>query len=804
MLFKRLLIVNLLIFIVFEASVSQNLSQVVRGRIIEKVSKLPISGATIILQGDTADFIATATDIDGYFRLEKIIVGRHSFKVSALGFEGQVLSDILVESSREVVLNIELSDAPVTLDDVTVKTSHYGAAQNDFALISARSFTVSETERYAGSRGDPARMASNFAGVQGADDSRNDIIIRGNSPQGVLWQVENIPIPNPNHFAIPGTGGGPVNIINNKTLANSDFYTGAFPAQYGNGIAGVFDLSLRNGNNEQYEGAFQFGFLGTELLLEGPMSKEKKSSFLVNYRYSSLALFSAVNFNIGTDAVPRYQDGSFKLSFPSKRGIFSLWGIGGKSNIDIVISDQKVPGNDLYGDDDRDQYFGTDMGVVGMTYNHSFKDIYWKNSLAASVLTQKTHHEFVYRHLDANQEYVLDSLADLLDYKFKQNKITYATSLSKKIGSKSVIKLGVINDMYLFSYVDSVRELDTAQIDYYEFSKRWGSRDNGLLLQPYLQWKYDARANLSFNFGIHSQYFSLNNSQSLFEPRASFKWDVRPTHTISGGVGVHSQMISPYLYFYSLDEGKTLHNKDIGFIKSNHYILGYEKILGDKARVKTELYYQNLYNIPVTVKSSSFSLINTGSGFERFFPDTLQNTGTGSNYGIELTVERFFQKKYFFLITGALFQSKYTGSDGVERDTDFNGNYALNFLGTRTFKVKQKNMLSLGLKITYAGGRRYGPADIAASQAKRELVYIDSLRNTLQFRDYFRADLKINYVINRKKVTHEIALDLINILGVKNVLTLSYVPDRNDPSKGAIIEQYQLGFLPLFYYRLGF
>ena len=182
-------------------------------------------------------------------------------------------------------------------------------------------------------------MASNFAGVQGADDSRNDIVVRGNSPIGVLWRLEGVDIPNPNHFAIAGTTGGPVSIINNKYLSNSDFFTGAFPAEYGNSIAGVFDLNMRRGNNEQHEFSGQLGFLGTELFAEGPINKSKKSSYLGSFRYSTLQLFQFMNLSIGTSAVPNYFDGGVKLSFPKGTSIINVFAIGGKSNIDILDKD---------------------------------------------------------------------------------------------------------------------------------------------------------------------------------------------------------------------------------------------------------------------------------------------------------------------------------------------------------------------------------------------------------------------------------------------------------------------------------
>ncbi|MCB0797321.1 MAG: carboxypeptidase-like regulatory domain-containing protein, partial [Chitinophagales bacterium] len=316
---KQVLILSFLFPLLVQA---QDLKQTIRGNIIDRESKATLPGANVLLYADTVFLSGTTTNEDGNFRLEGP-VGRVDLVVRYIGYQDFFITNLVVSSGKEVVLQIELEESAQALDEVTITAFREGEVVNDMATVSVRSFTVEETDRYAGSRGDPARMASNFAGVQGADDSRNDLVIRGNSPIGVLWRLENLDIPNPNHFAIAGTTGGPVSIINNKYLSNSDFFTGAFPAEYGNATAGVFDLQMRKGNDEQYEFSGQLGFLGTELFAEGPLSKENKSSFLVSYRYSTLQLFESLNIQIGTEAVPRYQDGAVKLFFPLKNGSIS-------------------------------------------------------------------------------------------------------------------------------------------------------------------------------------------------------------------------------------------------------------------------------------------------------------------------------------------------------------------------------------------------------------------------------------------------------------------------------------------------
>ena len=800
----------------FSLCAQAQLTQTIRGTVKDKESKFPLMGVNIIVKyyNDSSSFIGTVSDLDGNFKIENVKVGRIKMVFKYIGFKPVDLDNLLLNSAKELILTIDMEESAVQVNEVQITATRAGDPLNEMATVSSRAFTIAETDRYAGSRGDPARMASNFAGVQGADDSRNDIIIRGNSPQSVLWRIEGVDIPNPNHFAIAGTAGGPVSIINNKTLANSDFYTSAFPAEFGNTVAGAFDLRLRNGNNRKFEKTAQLGFLGTDLTLEGPLKKGSNSSFLVTYRYSTLAMFSKLGINIGTDATPNYQDGFFKLNFDlKKKGYLSFWGLGGSSNIDIKISDQIVPNRNLYGDNDRDQNFGTSMAISGLTYSKPInKSTFIKNTFAVSTENQKANHNLIFRHLefDGNRNdsiFKVDSLVPMLDYKFKQNKISNSFYVNHKINAAQTFKAGIITDLILWNMLDSVRDINVASPNYFSWSTRWNTATSAFLIQPYAMWKYKYLEKITVTAGLHAQYFTLSKSASWVEPRVGIRVDLPHRSNWTAGAGLHSQTQPYYTYFYGKDEnsdGKIdLYNKNMGFTKSLHTVTGYEKMIGKFMRFKTEAYYQTLWNVPVSVAKSSFSLVNTGSGFSRFFPDSLQNTGTATNYGIEFTFEKFYSNNYLFLFTASFFDSKYTGSDGIQRNTDFNGKYAMNALLTREFKIGKASVLGLGSKFTMAGGRWYGPADSVLSNQQREVVYVDALRNTLQFKDYMRFDLRVEYKISRPKVSHEIAIDFVNLFGIKNVLKLSYAPDDPTATNG-IRQEYQLGFLPLFYYKIDF
>ena len=794
----------------------------ISGSIVDAEARYPLMGATVQLL--TVEGVVTSADLDGRFQLDEVPLGRHALKVSFMGYEPRVLEGVVVTSGRPVVLDVDLQESVVAIQAAEVTATQAGEVMNDMATVSARAFTVEETDRYAGSRGDPARMASNFAGVQGADDSRNDIVVRGNSPSGVLWRVEGVDLPNPNHFSVPGTGGGPVAIVNNKTLANSDFFTAAFPAEFGNSTAAVFDLRLRNGNQDQWHGSSQLGFLGTEVLAEGPLNRDKRSSLLINYRYSTAVIFSKLGIDIGTSAVPKYQDGSFKLHVPTGGGgAFSLWGLGGNSSVDILISDQERPERNIYGDNDRDQYFRTGMGIVGATYTKPINErTYVKSTLAVSRDWQDSRHEFVTRDLVvANGDTAFDNVSTqpLMGYLFEKTRISFASHANRKLNvdkGTASLRFGLNADAMMWSFNDSIRPFvwapDAAGEDSLTlggFDRRWDANLNSVLLQPFAQVKWRPSEPWTLTAGLHSMMDTRSGATSWVEPRLGAQYVTAGGTAWSLGSGLHSQMQTPYLYASS--DGA---NEAMDFTKSVHTVVGMSRRLGAFWSMKAEAYWQELYNIPVAdtttawgANNLSYSLINAGGGFSRLFPDSLVNEGRGRNKGVELTLSRAFRDGWFLLFTGSLFDAQYTGADGNYRNTDFNGRYAWNALASKEWQLGTSWSLVTGAKCTMAGGRWYGEVDEEQSLDQRELIWDDASRNSRQFDDYFRLDFKTNLTWNRPSTTHELGVDWVNILGTENILKLTYAPDdaaTDDPNYNPVREEYQLGFLPIFFYRVDF
>lgn len=774
---------------------AQTLSQTIRGKIIDADSKSVLFGATVVLL-NTDTLMGTVTDIEGTFRLKEVSVGRHSLKATCIGYEEVILNNILVTSAKEVVLTIELHEKIYTSATVEIiEKTDKARANNELTTVSSRSFEAEETGRYAGSRGDPSRMAANYAGVSSGNDARNDIIVRGNSPLGVLWRMEGIDIPNPNHFSAQGATGGPISMLNNNILGSSDFLTGAFPAEYGNKTAAVFDIKLRNGNNEKQEYTGQLGINGIELGAEGPVSKKQGSSFLINYRYSTLEVFNKLGIRFGVSASPTYQDVSFKVVLPAKRaGMFSIWGIGGSSALSLLDSERKE--NDWsYISSGENLIFKTNMGAMGLSHLYFFNTrLSGKFSLSSSG---------TYLEASVDTLHSASSTA-FLKYKNKSTEANYVANYTviNKINARHLIKAGATYQAIYFN------ALSFLYLQHYNGYIHLFSVKNSFagFAQAFVHWQFRPTEKITLNTGFHSQYFFLNNSSS-YEPRLGLNFQLSPTQLINLGYGMHSQMQPTIYYFHETYIPSTnsyyQSNRLLKFSKSQHVVAGYNYNFAKNFRFKAECYYQYLHGVPVQKnRASSFSMINAGSELEGIqLVDSLENKGNGKNYGAEITVEKFFSRHYYFLITTSIYQSVYKGSDHVLHHSSYDGGYVLNALTGYELAIgKQKNRsLSVDLKYTQAGGNRYTPIDLEKSKLVGKAVLIEEQAFTKKLPDYSRFDVKISYKLNRKKTAQSIFIVIENIFDTPNILRESYNKDTQIVQK-----EYQLGLFPYGGYRIEF
>jgi hypothetical protein len=764
-------------------SAQAQLTQTVRGTIVDYDAKTPIVGAKIIIVG-TDPLQGAITDADGNFKIEKVAVGRVTIQIKAMGYQEVYLPGTLVESGKELVLNLEMTEDIKSLNTVTVSSSDQDNSEsiNKMATVSGQTFTVDETQRYAGAINDPARMVSAFAGVTGDAEGDNDIVVRGNSPKGILWRLEGIDIPNPNHFANEGGTGGPVNALNASMLANSDFFSGAFAPEYGNAYSGVFDVRFRQGNNETREYAFSLGLMGTEFTLEGPFKSGYAGSYLFNYRYSTIALLDKAGI-LDFGGIPKYQDLSFKIVLPTKRfGQFSVVGLGGLSTIFQKDEDEET--EMVYGTYD----FNANLGLVGLKHTYFFGEKTHLKSFIAGT-TASNGGSAAWLNSDSSALYKAENQL------FTDNRIKIATTLNHKFNAKNNIQIGAIYTHLNYNLILEENYDNTGV-----FNKLVDGDGNSAMLQGFASWKYRANNKLTFISGLHYTHFFLNDHYAV-EPRVGAKWQLNPSNSISLGAGLHSRVesLSTYLYTEEKTDGTEYKpNMNLGLTKSAHFVLGYGLQLTENLRFKTELYYQHLYNIPVhDDTASSLSLIN----YSNWFPDVhLVNKGTGRNYGAEVTLERSFQNDYYFMMTGSLYQSSYTALDGIERDSRYDAGYAANFLFGKEFKFgdEKNNTIGLNTKFSLLGGNRYTPIDLQASQDAGYTV-LQNKPYASKGDDIFFINLGVTYRLDKPRASHSIKIDIQNLTNNKAAVNEYY-----NSRTGQIEKSTQLSLIPNLVYTIKF
>ena len=767
------------------ASNAQNFTQTISGVVVDKDSRRPLPGATIFIAEDSLRR-NVISDENGKFILTAIPVGRHSIQCTYNGYGNFITDNLLVNSAKEMELIIEMEQQYQQVAGVVIKvTRNPKLPVNKLAVVSTRSFTPEETQRYAASVNDPSRMALSFPGVQPTRDARSDIIIRGNSAAVMLWRLEGIDIPNPNHFARKGSSGGGITIFSSSMLDNSDFSSGAFPAEYGDALSGVFDMRFRKGNQEKQQYSFKAGLIGIDFSAEGPFEKNN-SSYLVNYRYSTLGILNAIGFHLtGEREDNNFQDLSFNLSLPSKnnKSVFNIWGIGGLSKEDYS------PVKNVNDWDEYDDYaiydFKTNMGAAGV--GHSLQ--VGKQSLLKSVIAV----------MQQKITYIDDTLSTqkvpytINDELYKNDRISTSVTFNTQLGSATGWKTGFFASRIGYTFQQSLYDFETKV---YKENIIDGT-GNTWLLQPYTQFNFRLSKKITFNAGLHMMWLALNKTRSI-EPRINLQYRANPNHTISFAIGQHGKILPLGSYFYKTASG-SLPNKDLDIMKSTQFVLAYDWLMKKNWRVHIEGYLQKLTAIPVVNDiNRTFWLLNMIDGYAN---EALVSSGTGRNRGVDLALEKFFSKRWFMISSISVFNSTYAPLSGKNYDTQYNSRTAGSFTTGREWKWKKEKTFVLGGKMLYNGGMPISPLLSGAPVNSREPVLDERRPYSERVPAYFRTDARVSLRKDRKTTAWMLALDIQNLLGIKNTDALSR---RYDLVAQQWIYKKSSGFVPVISYQLDF
>lgn len=762
---------------------SQHLTQNIRGIVTDKAAGTPIAYATIQLE-DAPDKGAI-TDSLGNFLITAIPVGRHTVKATYVGYETSLVREILVSSAKENFLEIAMTENTQELNEVVIRPQvNKEQALNKMALTGARMFSVEEASRYAGGMDDPARLVSSFAGIS-SGVSQNGISIHGNAPHLLQWRLEDIEIPNPNHYAdIATLGGGILSSLSNHVLGNSDFFTGAFPAEYGNAVSGVFDMKMRTGNNRKMENTVQLGILGIDVASEGPLSKKHNSSYIVNYRYSATGLLAHLGMvDLGGDF--DYQDLNFKLNFPTRKlGTFSVWGT---SLIDKYGSDLEEDVNEWEyladgSESKTDQY----MAAGGVSHRYFIGE---KGFLKTTLATTYFRSTASIDMFDTEM-----SSTPYLDMNRKNTNLVFTTSYNHKFSARFTNKTGAS-----FTQMFYDMQMNLAPFVGNPLNVISMGNGNTSLISAYTSNSIGIGNRLTLSLGLNAQMLTLNKHWTL-EPRIGMKWQAGSKASFAVAYGLHSRMEKMDVYYTKTPQtGEKLVNKDLDFTKANHFMLTFDYKLSDDMILKIEPYFQTLFDVPVR-EGDSYSVLNR----EDFYvEDALVNKGKGRNFGIDVTLEKYLSKGYYYMFTGSLFDSRYCGGDNVWHDTKFNRNYILNLLGGKEWMLgrNKQNMLSVNAKLTFQGGDRYSPIDEKATleHPDKEVQYDETRAYSRQLAPIFLTNISVSYKINKKKSAHEFAVKLLNATNYEEYGGHAY----NLKTKKIEANRYAMS-LPNIYYKVEF
>lgn len=779
---------TLIIALVSFSLSAQDFQQTIRGVVKDAENKTIIPGAKVLvsdIQSDSA-IVSVITDQKGEFLIESIAVGRYRVLVSALSYEAVIMEDVLLSSAKEMVLDVELIPGTKSLEAIEVfGTNMRGEPLNRMAITSAITITPEQTSKYAASWDDPLRVALAYPGVSQQSSGFNDFSVRGNSPLGVLYRLEGIPIHNPNHFASIGSSGGFVTQFSSSVLGNSDFYSGVFPAEFGNATTAAFDFRFRNGNNKEREHAFKASFFGLDFATEGPLSKNSDASYLVNYRYSTLGLLAQM-INIG-GLLPVYQDISFNLNLPTKKwGTFKVFGIGGVSS--FLLGADKDSANWTEESNRFERVFGSNSAAVGVSHIiKSSEKGYWHSGIAASGG----------RYFDET-----DYIADDLSYdqrekgEYMDQRLTATVDYNHKFNRRHSNKTGAIFTHVNHDYMNMVYDITIPGLD--TLSQTNGSAQ---YFQLYTQSKFFLSDRLILNVGLHYLHFLLNDNVGI-DPRMGLTYELNPRAKFTLGYGHQSRLEDLTFYFIEQDnaEGQpTYVNQDAQLSKSHQAALNYSQMLTKSLRLTAEVYFQYLYNVPAD-PNGTYSVQNL---FYRLPVGNLENIGEGKNYGLELALQQFTRKGLYFLVSGTVFNAQYKAGDGIWRNTEFNQQFAFNLLAGKEFVLKEKadrkRLFALNVSYRHAGGVWINPIDLEASQTTGWTQFDMSNPYSDRQGNQVGLDVSMNFQVLRKKVTSKWSLSIKNLYTSRQVIRQEYDIETN-----SIKEFTDYGVIPVFGYTLYF
>ncbi len=777
-------LLTILLFLIFAPiAISQDYYQVVRGKVTDSQTFSPIEGVFIEIGSTNTDYVAynLTTNEKGEFYVENVPVGEITILFGGEEHHALYKEDIKVYSSKETVVDVQLRPNSIELSEIEISNNVIrGESLNIMAVNSSVTISPEQSGKFAGSWDDPMRVITSFPGVVQQSSGFNNFTIRGNSPVGMLYRIEGAPVHNPSHFAIIGSSGGFVTQFSNSVLSNSDFFSGAFPAEFGNATSAVFDFKFRNGNNKKREHTFKAGFLGLDIATEGPIGKNKRASYLINYRYSTLGLLSRV-INIGVE--PTYQDLSFNANIPigSKGGLIKIFGIGGLS--DYLLEAERD--STMWDEESRriERSFGSDSGALGVSF---YQPVNAKGYCHTVFSASKGAYNDNSLNIEDDLQETIRQVSEFTD-----QRINFTTDYNYQINRKHFNKTGVsiTQQDHIYNgalYDQALSSLDTLGV----------TSGKSYFFQAYTQSKIDFNDKVSLSAGIHFLHYFLNGANSV-DPRIGINYLTKNNAKFGLNYGHHSRIENQSLYYITDDNGFL--NRDLELYKSHHAALSFVKMLNRNLKFSTEVYYQHHYDVPAEFNGS----YSTQNLFATLPTGQLTNVGTGRNYGVEFLLHRSNVDGFYYLISGSIFDTKYKAGDGIWRNTEFNQNYSYNILIGKEFQLKPKKdksrLLALNANFRQSGGTWATPIDLEASREYGWTRLDQDNPHSVRRAPLYNLDFSISLTKNKVKTSSEFSLKIKNLVSSESVISEFY-----DIRIDAIKEVTDYGVIPVISYELNF
>jgi hypothetical protein len=714
---------------------------VIEGKITNAFNKEPIAYA--IVQVEATTFGATS-DENGAYTITGLNPGMYNLKVSLIGYKPITIYEVQVKSANATFSNIEMEEISTVIQEAVITAQPF--IKKEESPLSLSSIGVSEIKRNPGGNRDISKVIQSLPGVAVTSSFRNDIIVRGGSPNENRFYLDGIEVPTINHFSTQGASGGPVGLINVDFIQNVDFYSGAFPANRGNALSSVLEFKFKDARTDKPAYSFSLGSNDLAATIETPLTKN--STLIASWRRSYLQfLFQALDLPF----LPKYDDFQFKGEIkPDQNNIIEIIGLGAIDKVTLNTSATPTEEN---------QYVLSQIPTnqqwnytIGGSWRH-----FTKNSYQTFVISRNYLNNSAQKYVD-NDESNPDK--KLLDYQSTEaeNKIRVEETLRAndwKVNYGAGIEWADYTTTTFQKLANELTLNYSSKIGVFKYGA-FGQVSKGILHK---------RLGLSFGTRLDGNNFNdhMANPLNQFSPRLSASYSLSEKIAINFNTGIYQQL-PPYTTLGYRNTSGALVNEDVQYIQSKHLVLGLEYNTSNNSRITLEGFYKLYSHYPMDL-IDSISLANKGSDFGVIGNAPVTSTNKGRSYGLEF----FFQQKLFHdfygLLSYTFVRSEFQNFDGNYVASSWDYRHMLSITGGKLFKHNWE----VGAKFRYNSGSPYTPYDLQASALKTNYDVTNSgipdytQLNTLRIEPFYQFDVRVDKKYNFKKWSLDIYLDIQNI-----------------------------------------